>query len=254
MPAFNAAKFLPSAIASVRGQTETRWELLVVDDCSVDSSVEVALELSRRDSRIRVLSMEKNGGVAEARNLGLQNSQGKYICFLDSDDYWLPEKLAKQLVLFEAGHKVVFSSYFRYLPNKRFSLVPSALKVNATNFDFGNPIGNLTGSYNRDVLGLVFQSKCGHEDYVMWRELVMKAGSATSVPVPLAIYTVSNSSLSGAKNKAAKWQWGLLREQFKFTFPYAIFAFCVYLASRIWLRIREKFTARHSPELLKVVA
>jgi teichuronic acid biosynthesis glycosyltransferase TuaG len=253
MPMFNASKCVAASIASVLAQTETRWELLVVDDCSTDDSLVVLSSLIQKDSRIKVIQQPVNAGVAAARNAGLKVACGKYICFLDADDFWLPQKLEMQLKALASGHDVVFSSYYRLLPNERFAKMTSSSIVKFEDFDFGNPIGNLTGCYNRECLGLELQKKCGHEDYVMWREIVRRAGYAFPIAMPLAIYSVSGTSLSGAKKKAALWQWTLLREQFHFSFFYAAIAFAFYAKSRIWNRALEKMTARPSSALMRVV-
>lgn len=94
IPSYNSAAYLASTIASVRAQTFADWELVVFDDGSQDSSVEVAEEFARRDSRIRVMQ-GNHGGTSSARNGGLRetNSRSEYIAFLDSDDTWEPEAL-----------------------------------------------------------------------------------------------------------------------------------------------------------------
>ena len=86
LPVYNRADIVARTIDSILGQTFDDWELLVVDDGSTDGSADV---IAGRDSRIKVFSQE-NTGVPGARNLGLQNSSGQYITFMDSDDEWDP--------------------------------------------------------------------------------------------------------------------------------------------------------------------
>jgi len=103
MPSYNAARFVTAAIDSVLAQTFQDFEILVVDDGSTDNTREV---LEKYDSpKIRYL-YKKNGGVASARNYGIENARGKYIAFLDADDLWLPEKLEKQIALLEANEEI----------------------------------------------------------------------------------------------------------------------------------------------------
>ena len=97
MPAFNAARFLPDSVASVAAQTYRDVELLIVDDGSSDNTVEVAEGLARDNGRIRVIRSKQNVGTAAARNLALQVLSGDYVCFLDADDAFLPDKVEKQL-------------------------------------------------------------------------------------------------------------------------------------------------------------
>ena len=97
MPAYNAARFIEEAIASVQAQTVTDWELLVIDDCSKDSTKEIVKKIAEKDPRIRLLINKENMGVAKTRNRGLEAFEGQYVALLDSDDYWYPEMLQKML-------------------------------------------------------------------------------------------------------------------------------------------------------------
>ena len=92
MPAYNAEKSIGRAIASVLGQSRADWELLVIDDGSTDGTAAVAGSFA--DSRVRCLHQE-NGGVSAARNRGIREAQGDYICFLDADDVWRAGHLAE---------------------------------------------------------------------------------------------------------------------------------------------------------------
>ncbi|MBD2355787.1 glycosyltransferase family 2 protein [Tolypothrix sp. FACHB-123] len=92
IPAYNAAQFLPEAIASVQKQTFSDWELLIVNDGSTDDTVAVVSEYEQRDPRIHLINQD-NQGVSVARNQGVEHSQGQIIAFLDADDRWLPNKL-----------------------------------------------------------------------------------------------------------------------------------------------------------------
>jgi glycosyltransferase involved in cell wall biosynthesis len=98
IPNHNYARFLPEALDSVLKQTYPEIEILVVDDGSTDDSLDV---LRRYHGRMR-LFRQPNSGVSRARNLGIRESRGELVAFLDSDDAWLPEKLAKQVDLFES--------------------------------------------------------------------------------------------------------------------------------------------------------
>lgn len=99
IPNYNYARFLPEALESVLAQTYPAVEILVVDDGSTDDSLQVLREY---EGRVRALT-PPNGGVARARNLGIRESRGELVAFLDSDDAWNPEKLAKQVALLEDG-------------------------------------------------------------------------------------------------------------------------------------------------------
>ncbi|MFH0810738.1 MAG: glycosyltransferase family A protein [Pseudomonadota bacterium] len=98
IPTYNRASALKRAIAGVMDQTYPFWELLVVDDGSTDDTRTVLKQFSQ----VVRYFYQDNAGAAAARNLGIRNSRGEYIAFLDSDDWWLPEKLGKQVQYLQA--------------------------------------------------------------------------------------------------------------------------------------------------------
>ena len=92
MPAYNAAEFLAIAVNSVLAQSYQDWELIIVDDGSTDRTAEIAAGF--QDPRVRLIRKE-NGGEASARNRALEEMEGEYLAFLDSDDLFLPDHLEK---------------------------------------------------------------------------------------------------------------------------------------------------------------
>ena len=96
-PSHNASKFISECINSVLLQTYKDWEMIIVDDLSDDNSVEIIKSFSEKDSRIKLIELDKNGGPAKARNRAIKESKGDFIAFLDADDLWREDKLEKQL-------------------------------------------------------------------------------------------------------------------------------------------------------------
>jgi teichuronic acid biosynthesis glycosyltransferase TuaG len=102
IPLFNAKDYIAETIESVLKQLYKNIELIVVDDCSTDGSYELVEDFSKRDSRVKLIRLEQNfGGPAKPRNIGVENSKGDYIAFLDADDIWEEEKLEVQIGLME---------------------------------------------------------------------------------------------------------------------------------------------------------
>ena len=95
LPCFNRQNYLARAIESILRQTFQQWELIIVDDGSTDQSVQIAQSFAERDPRIQVLVQGKNVERCVSRNNGIDLAKGQYICFLDSDDYHLPEHLER---------------------------------------------------------------------------------------------------------------------------------------------------------------
>lgn len=86
MPAYQAEKYLGNAVESILDQSFPDWELLIIEDCSKDKTLEIARKYQYADKRIKVIHREKNAGVSEARNLGIEKAQGEYLWFTDADD------------------------------------------------------------------------------------------------------------------------------------------------------------------------
>ena len=214
MPAYNAATYLPSAIQSVLDQLYSNWELLVVDDASTDSSLQIAREFAEKDSRIRVFSQSENGGVTAARNKALKMAGGDYLAFLDADDLWDPEKLLKQVDhMTTYNYQICYCAYRRVNEEGRIvGRVSPPPRVTYSDMLKSNFIGNLTGIYNAKVLGKQYLEDFGHEDYVAWLELIKVAGEAFSVNEELASYRVYRGSTSSNKLRTITWQWRIYRE------------------------------------------
>ena len=116
IPTYNRAALLGRSIRSVLEQSYTDFELIVVDDGSTDETAGVVAGF--RDGRIRYLPLARNTGAGAARNAGIRVARGKFLAFQDSDDEWLPSKLAKQMSAFERGTArlgVVYSDMQRIL-------------------------------------------------------------------------------------------------------------------------------------------
>lgn len=113
IPCYNAAAWLPRALASVERQTFAEWEVVLVDDGSVDATPHVVESWSRRlGARLRSYRADRVGSSA-ARNRGIDEARGRFVAFLDADDEFLPEKLSRQMALFERRPELglVFSDY-----------------------------------------------------------------------------------------------------------------------------------------------
>lgn len=96
IPVYNAQEFLGKCLQSVQRQTMKELEILCVDDGSTDCSRDILWQMKQKDDRIHILEQE-NMGAGAARNLGIQNARGEFVCFLDADDYWISENALEQL-------------------------------------------------------------------------------------------------------------------------------------------------------------
>ncbi len=233
MPCYNAAGVISDAIASVMAQTYQNWELIVVDDCSTDSSAEVIKSLATKDSRIKLFRTNSNSGSATTpRNIGIDKADGEYIAFLDADDLWTETKLEKQLEVFKKEQcAIVFADYYKTdysegLQNNRIVKAPE--RVTYQQMLSGNEIGCLTAVYSVEKVGKRYFKNIGHEDYLLWLDILRGGETAVNTCEPLAYYRTGRKSLSSNKFKAMKWTWHILYKEEKLSFFKAFKHFTLY--------------------------
>lgn len=144
MPVYNVETYIAQAIESVLAQSFTDWELLIIDDGGTDRSIDIAAEYC--DPRVRILS-QRNRGLAGARNSGIAEARGNYIALLDSDDRWLPEKLALHVIHLDATANVDVSySASRFIDAAGTALrqaqQPRLHDISPEHILCRNPVGN----------------------------------------------------------------------------------------------------------------
>ncbi len=205
MPNYNCEKYIKKTIQSVLDQTYQNWELLFVDDCSTDSSIEIAKSFG--DERIKIFVNEKNSGAAVSRNYALREARGRWIAFLDSDDLWHPEKIEKQLLFMESNDvKFSYTDYMIKLNDKWLPYVYYGPKVvNKRKMKNYCYFSTITVMYDREHVGLVqIESVRKNNDYAMWLKIVEKA-NCYRLPECLSYYIKHDGSISsGSKIKLIK--------------------------------------------------
>lgn len=207
-PCYNSEKYISETIHSVLNQTYQNWEWWIVDDCSQDRSVEIIKSFD--DPRIHLISLEKNSGAAEARNVGIRKAQGRFLTFLDSDDVWLPEFLMKAIsFLIEEKEELVYASYKRY-DEKMQPLLADFIAEDHIDYQrilYNCPIPMLTSMYDTQRIGKVEIPEVDmREDYAMWIEILKKIPEARAIEEPLAVYRIRENSFSRNKFQIMKKQ------------------------------------------------
>lgn len=201
MPAYNAEKYIADAIQSVLAQTYSAWELIVVDDGSIDRTATIVNEFVRQDSRIKYIFQE-NGRLGKARNTGIASASGPLIAFLDSDDLWIQEKLEKQTrAMAENNADVVFSNAWVFTDDYLNAHSETLTSVDGlfSGPDFfdslvlQNHVPVLTVLLKRTALdktGLFEEAKPYHgcEDYDLWLRLAKAGFVFYGMPDVLARY------------------------------------------------------------------
>jgi len=209
-PLFNSEAFITETITSVQNQSYTNWEMLLIDDGSIDDTISIAEDFSLKDNRIKLFKNKTNQGAAISRNKGITNAKGDYIAFLDADDLWKPEKLETQITFMQDNNCAVsFSSYEQIDEagkplNKLVKALPilSYKKYLKTNY-----IGNLTGVYNTKKLGkIVSPNLRKRQDWLLWLNAIKASGKpAQGIQESLAFYRVRDNSMSSNKIELLKW-------------------------------------------------
>lgn len=106
MPVYNAERYLTEAVESILRQTFRDFELIVIDDCSTDSSLAMMKSFAEGDERVRLLENAQNLGITPTLNRGIQAARGKYIARMDADDVSLPDRLEKQVAFLQANPEI----------------------------------------------------------------------------------------------------------------------------------------------------
>lgn len=210
IPTYNRADELRRALQSVIGQTYTNWEVCVVDNNSTDLTDDVVR--SFKDSRIRLLKIHNKGVIASSRNLGIRSAKGEYIAFLDSDDWWKPEKLQKSMEFFSAGADVVYHNLYLVDSISRSSFSRQTNTVSAPSsimnclLSRGFSIPNSSAISRAGTLraaGYLSEDKnlISVEDLDLWLRISKITNNFEFVPECLGYYWVGGGNLSVASWK-----------------------------------------------------
>lgn len=238
MPVYNGEKYIGKAIESVLKQT-VGLELIVIDDCSKDGTLKV-IESFLSDSRVMSVPNEMNLGVAASRNKGVELARGKYVAFLDADDYWTDDKLEKQFTLMEEK-QAVLSSTGRELMDEEGRLTNKIIGIKEEISYKQLLKGNVLNTSGVMILTSVAKKYPMvqdhlHEDYIMWLSVLKDFGMVYGLNEPLLKYRVMKGTKSANKLKSAKMTFGvyrymglsILQSCYYFCF-YAIKGVCKYL-------------------------
>lgn len=218
VPVHNAEKYIRATIRSVCAQTYKDWELILVDDCSTDKSVEIIEEEIRQGKAIRLIKKEKNEGAAKARNTGVEAAKGRYIAFLDADDLWRPQKLEHELRFMEKHNAAFVFSAYQFgdedgKPTGKAVRVPKTLTYKKALTRTVIFTSTVVLDLNVIPRELVRMPDIPSEDTATWWQILKTGVVAYGLDEPLAIYRRSEGTLSSNKGKAVKRIWNLYKEE-----------------------------------------
>jgi len=209
MPAYNAERYLHTAVDSVRRQTFADLELLIVDDGSTDETVAIAAWYADRDPRVRVLR-QNNAGPGPARNCGFRHATGRYLAFLDSDDEWDDTFLAEQIAILEARPDVdVVIGNARNRGGRRHGQPSRPVRGEGLPITLAEILADETclfimAVFRRqvvDTVGGFDPALLTNEEYEMWIRAALAGFTFTRHTRPLGWYSCRPDSLSSSDTR-----------------------------------------------------
>ena len=213
MPAYNAEKTIEASINSVTSQTYQNWELLIIEDASTDKTAEIAKSAASKDSRIRFIQNPQNIGVVGSRNVGINSARGKWLAFLDSDDLWRYEKLAKQLKFMAETDAVISYTSTAYMSNSGVVykyVLHAEREISYKALLCRNIMSCSSVVVKRDAM-LPFPSGNIHEDYAVWLKILRNVQYAYGLDEPLLVYRLTDNSKSAKRFTSAQMTYNAYR-------------------------------------------
>lgn len=241
-PVYNAERFIAETIKSVQSQTYTDWELLLVNDCSSDSSVAIISKIAAEDPRIRLINLAENSGAAVARNAGLAAANGQYIAFVDSDDCWTETKLADQLTFMQTSGSVFSYTNFA-LVNEAGDILKEQVnlpeRLTYSGLLKNTAIACSTVVIDRESVGdFTMPLVRKGQDTATWLKLMRERQiAADGLDKVLNHYRQVEGSISSDRVGALRRTWHTYRHLEQLPFPKAIYYFSHYVLQAVMRRL-----------------
>lgn len=232
--------YIAETIGSVKNQTYTNWEMIIVDDCSTDESPQIVAEMAASDDRIKYYKNDKQSGVSQTRNAAICMAKGRYIAFLDSDDLWEPDKLRIQIEFMQANNAHFCCGACQIIDEHgkatgKVRHVPD--KCDYKKLLKGNIAACLTVVIDRKHITDIKMPQMPHEDYATWLNIAKDGEIIYGIDTVMASYRVAGDSVSSNKIKAAAWTWRIYRNYLEMSFIKSLFYFGCYIFNAVAKRI-----------------
>ena len=218
LPVYNAEVHLKSTIQSILNQTYPNFELIIIDDCSTDSSFDIISNLIQIDNRITYYKLEKNsGGPATPRNFGINKAIYSLIAFVDSDDIWHSKKLEIQYNFLKSNSKIKFISSLKTFKNFSSDTFSKNLFFNVLTYNEllkKNFINNSSVLVYKEYLQPfdINDNLIAVEDAKQWLDITKNGINCYLIDFPLIYYRKVDNSLSNDKLKMLKKRILLIKE------------------------------------------
>ena len=207
-PVYNAERVIERTIRSVQEQSYTRWEMLLIDDCSTDGSAALIERISSANAQIRYIRLERNSGAAVARNCGLKEARGRFVAFLDADDYWQSNKLQRCLDLMRERECAFVYTATQMIDEDDRPLgnyTPVPVWTDYSHLLKRTVIATSTVVIDMERMGeFEMPLRRSGQDYATWLMLLRRVERAYGIDEPLSLYRISRNSLSSNKLKSIR--------------------------------------------------
>lgn len=240
VPVYNAQRCISDTIMSVKRQTYTDWELWLVDDGSTDATMDIMAD--HVCDNIHVISNDEGKGAASARNCGVNHSSGRYVAFLDADDLWREDKLAKQI---DFMHKTqaAFSFTGYEFADENGKGLGTIVKVPAK-MHYKDAIKNTTIFTSTVIFDMskltkedIHMPNVVSEDSATWWKVLKKGYTAFGLDEALTLYRRMGKSLSSNKLEAIRRIWYLYRKVEHLNIFYSAYCFCFWAIRAVIRRV-----------------
>ena len=203
LPTYNGEKYIKEAIDSIINQTFTDWELIVVNDCSTDSTITIINEYERKDSRIKVINNPYNQKLPKSLNIGFSSAEGEYLTWTSDDNIFLPSALDEMNSFLDQNpNKIMVRARYTIIDENGNYLYEPDGYDSETVF-----VNNCIGAcflYRRDVLSKVGEynaEKYLVEDYDYWLRILFEYKEIGSLDAVIYKYRIHCSSLTATRKK-----------------------------------------------------
>lgn len=213
MPSYNSSQTIESSVHSVIEQSYKNWELIIVDDCSSDTTWQMLKDFAAKYENITCFQNETNQGAGASRNLAISKAKGRFISFLDSDDLWTANKLSEQIeFMLTNNYGFTYTYYSRFDLSSELGVVTAPKHIDYKKLLYSNVIGCLTAIYDTQLLGKRYMPLIRkRQDMGLWLDILKDIPKAYCLPKVLAKYRVGNG-MSANKVKILSYQWQFYRE------------------------------------------
>lgn len=246
VPVHNSAKFIVDTIKTVHQQTCENWELILVDDASSDNSLEAISETASKleiSDKVRIIKREKNGGAARTRNAGIKAARGRFLAFLDADDLWAHDKLARQVDFMRENDCAFSFTGYEFAdasgrPNGKVVSVPARISYKQALKN--TTIWTSTVMFDMEKLAVddvLMPDVRRGQDTATWWKVLKKIDYAYGLNEVLSFYRRSAGSLSSNKLTALKRTWNLYRNVEGLGFCKSCECFIVYCFNAVRRRV-----------------